>query len=327
MRRGRVSVLRCVPYAAGLLALLTAGLLAIYFNGKLTPGTEFDQPEQTRSQEAPASVEAAGATTEASAGAENLEQPATMVVDDEIAAEPAAAEETEEQPAVTIMEDEQTEPPIDTDDTAMTVDNDRYRRLFDAAELPNLQALSDSPPVITGDTATDDRIRRIAEGRGYRRRPEPADVSKLVLAEGSFHYLQPEAAQAYWDLRDAMAADGIAVRLTSAYRDYDRQRQIFLGNVASPYADISVFELLKTVSIPGYSKHHTGYAVDLGEGSEFTFHRFAESASYRWLLADDYANARKYGWIPSYPPGVSAQGPNPEPWEFVYVGVEPAAVR
>src|SRR5690606_25521512 len=36
----------------------------------------------------------------------------------------------------------------------------------------------------------------------------------------------------------------------------------------------------------------------------------------------NYANAKRFGFIPSYPPDGGKQGPEPEPWEFVWVGVE-----
>jgi hypothetical protein len=36
--------------------------------------------------------------------------------------------------------------------------------------------------------------------------------------------------------------------------------------------------------------------------------------------ADGFANAKRFGWLPSYPPGVPNIGPNPEPWEWVWVG-------
>ncbi len=40
-----------------------------------------------------------------------------------------------------------------------------------------------------------------------------------------------------------------------------------------------------------------------------------------WLRADDFAVAKRHGFVPSYPRGSAPQGPQPEPWEFVHVGV------
>ncbi len=198
-------------------------------------------------------------------------------------------------------------------------DGDGFRRLFEEADLENLDSLSNQLPAITEDRQIDERMRQIAIERGYHRRPMPTDVSKLVLVEGDRHRLQPKAAKAYLDLKDAAMAAGLRISLTSAYRNYDYQRPLFLRKLASNYADDHVFECLKAVAIPGYSKHHTGYTVDLAEG-QHTFVAFAGTVSYKWLSANNYENAKRYGWIPSYPPDAEKQGPDPEPWEFVYVG-------
>ncbi|MEQ8716510.1 MAG: hypothetical protein RIE08_02780 [Acidimicrobiales bacterium] len=66
------------------------------------------------------------------------------------------------------------------------------------------------------------------------------------------------------------------------------------------------------------------YAVDISEGTE-RFAQFESTAAFAWLSADDYTNARRFGFVPSYPPGVAQQGPNPEAWEYVWVGA--AAVQ
>jgi LAS superfamily LD-carboxypeptidase LdcB len=38
------------------------------------------------------------------------------------------------------------------------------------------------------------------------------------------------------------------------------------------------------------------------------------------MSKDNYLQAKKYGWIPSYPEGAQQQGPEPEAWEYVWVG-------
>ncbi len=207
----------------------------------------------------------------------------------------------------------------DTDeDFSPVFTGNQFKQLFDEAELDNLATTGD-PPAIVDNPEIDQRIRQIAVERGYQLRPMPTDVSKLVLVEGDRHRLQPAAAAAYYDLRAAAAADGLTIWLVSAYRSYDYQRPLFLRGVSAPYNNDDVFERLKTVALPGYSKHHTGYAIDLAEGN-FIFDEFLKSASYTWLSADNYANVTRHGWIPSYPPDADNQGPDPESWEFVYVG-------
>ena len=201
------------------------------------------------------------------------------------------------------------------------INKSEFNQLSEKSNLPNLKTISGPPPSITGKSDVDERIREIATNRGYQRQPEPSNVDKLILAEGDRHYLQPQAARAYKMLKYAAAADGCTISLVSAHRNHDQQRKIFLSGINAPYSNEDVFNRLKTISIPGFSKHHTGYAIDVCEG-DFMFEKFVNTASYKWLANNDYANARKYGWIPSYPPGVSNQGPDPEPWEFIYVGLK-----
>lgn len=107
------------------------------------------------------------------------------------------------------------------------------------------------------------------------------------------------------------------------------QRQLFLSRlrasgvstaqIANGQADSQIVTVLSQAAIPGYSRHHTGYTVDFvcANGTQ----TFETTTCFKWLSADNYLNAKKYGWIPSYPDGANQQGPEPEPWEYVWVGV------
>ena len=214
------------------------------------------------------------------------------------------------------------EPAPELEEEYLIFSGDQFNQVFNEADLANLASIEDiTLPIITGAPEIDTRIRKIAEQRGYRYRPEVLDRNQLVFVEGSRHLLQAQAAQAYLELKAAAAEAGHQIHVSSAFRDHDTQRQIFLNHSSEPYTDEDVNTVLKLRSIPGYSKHHTGYTVDLGEGS-LTLQTFINSESYTWLAADNYLNAKKHGWIPSYPPDASNQGPDPKPWELNYVGKE-----
>ena len=252
-------------------------------------------------------------------------EPPAEVIAPTPATELIQPEPTPEQPKPVEPDTATTDPPAiddnpdqDEAETYLIFDGDQFNQLFNQADLPNLAPLPE-PPTITGEEEVDQRIRQIATDRGYRLRAMPADLDQLVVVEAERHRLQPEAATAYEELKAAAQADGMTIWLVSAYRSYDYQRGLFLREVAAPYEDEAINERLKLVAIPGYSKHHTGYTIDLAEG-QLIFGDFAESASYAWLSANNYENAKKYGWIPSYPPDATNQGPDPEPWEFTYVG-------
>ncbi|MBN1837217.1 MAG: D-alanyl-D-alanine carboxypeptidase family protein [Spirochaetales bacterium] len=196
-------------------------------------------------------------------------------------------------------------------------------------------------PEITGDPEADRRIVELAVRRGYRLRGE-ADPERLEW-EGR-HGLQPEAFAAWRALRAAARSEGVELELISAYRSVERQRVIFLGalaragaeragaggggapsarELASGQSDDLVNGILRESSPPGFSRHHTGFALDLTDaasGREFT--DFGLTAGFAWISAGNYLNAKRFGFIPSYPAGAHGQGPDPEPWEYVWVGRE-----
>ena len=187
--------------------------------------------------------------------------------------------------------------------------------IFDSAALPNLAAVEITPPV-TGIEAIDRRLITLAEARGYQARGVAS--GNLIRVDG--YLLQPAAADAWVALRNAALAEGISISLTSGYRTPEAQAWLMnreLGGWTTPEINAA----LNLAAPPGYSKHHTGYAIDLRSGSN-TLYDFADTAAYQWLAADGFANARAHGWLPSYPDGVEQLGPEPEPWEFVWVGVD-----
>ena len=134
---------------------------------------------------------------------------------------------------------------------------DEYLNTFNDAMLPGLGPIGDPPP-ITGNTEIDARIRELGEARGYTRRPEP--VQSLVWVDGI--PLQPDASAAWERLQAAARADGQTLILTSGYRSGSHQASLMLGKLTG-YNDASIEAVLDIIAVPGYSKHHTGYALDM----------------------------------------------------------------
>jgi LAS superfamily LD-carboxypeptidase LdcB len=94
-----------------------------------------------------------------------------------------------------------------------------------------------------------------------------------------------------------------------------------IEGIASGRYDAQVSQVLAMTAIPGYSRHHTGYTVDIACKNNPNA-SFVYTVCFQWLNADNYKNAKTYGWIPSYPDGAGQQGPDREPWEYVWVGVD-----
>ncbi len=195
---------------------------------------------------------------------------------------------------------------------------DEFKALYDHAVrrvLPNLVPPAGRQP-ITGDPDLDERIWEIASARGYVLRP--AAGPDLAGADGV--PMQPQAAAAWLELKEAARAAGHGFIVSSAYRSPDAQRTQFNSKLRGS-TDEAIDAALTWYSIPGTSKHHSGYALDFRYANG-TFGEFRDTSDYAWLAADNFYNAKRFGFIPSYPDDVAAQGPNPEPWEFVWVGVD-----
>ena len=130
--------------------------------------------------------------------------------------------------------------------------------------------------------------------------------------------------------------------ITSAYRSYDYQKNLFDKYMAQERAknpNLSDEQLKKIVlgysAEPGYSEHHSGLVIDfylpkrmidlVNFGSETASSSadigFAESQEYQWLLK----NAHRFGFILRYPEDkVSETGYNYESWHFRFVGIDAA---
>ena len=150
----------------------------------------------------------------------------------------------------------------------------------------------------------------------------PADFAPddLRLPEGvENEFTQPlraPAAAAVESLISAAAADGIDVRIISAYREYATQVALYDGYVARDGQ-----EAADTYSArPGHSEHQTGLVVDLDDhGDCYLAACFGETPAGAWLAA----HATEHGFIVRYPAGKQqVTGFTPEPWHFRYVGPE-----
>lgn len=218
------------------------------------------------------------------------------------------------------------QPTIKTKGTLKTFKGQEFVDFYYSLSLPNTQRI-DEEAEITGNLQADEHLKALAEKRGYVLQNAPvADV--LEIADKNLR-LQPKAALDWKKLRDSARQDGIELELTAGFRSANDQTGIFLGRlqiagvpvaaIASGNYDAQINQVLETTALPAYSKHHSGYTVDIGCPSDPGV-VFERSECFVWLSQNNYKNAKSSGWIPSYPEGASKQGPNPEAWEYVWVG-------
>lgn len=121
----------------------------------------------------------------------------------------------------------------------------------------------------------------------------------------------------FLELWQAANDQGFYLMVTSSYRDYESQKEIYDYRV-STWGERKADE---TAARPGHSEHQTGLVIDMTSKTEPLADSFTDSKAYEWLKE----NAYKYGFIERYPEGKTyLTGYNPESWHWRYVGLEAA---
>lgn len=126
-----------------------------------------------------------------------------------------------------------------------------------------------------------------------------------------------ETYAAFEEMFAAAQVDGFQLYVTSGYRGYEEQEEVFGGYLAEGGEE----RALQYAARPGYSEHQTGRAIDVFTPGETTS-SFASSPVAKWLAEHAY----EYGFILRYPKDKeSLTGYSYEPWHYRYVGREAAA--
>ncbi len=146
---------------------------------------------------------------------------------------------------------------------------------------------------------------------------------EFVLKDSKASFLPP-AANALNSMIKAAKGNKIGdYVVNSSYRSYADQERIFEGRVADQMEKglsraEAEKEVLKGAAKPGFSEHHTGYAVDISaivDGKQVDFEGTDQQV---WMGANCY----DYGFVWRYPPyKTDVTGVMNEPWHFRYVGL------
>ena len=123
--------------------------------------------------------------------------------------------------------------------------------------------------------------------------------------------LRPEAFEALKVLAAAAKADGVTLTVSSTYRSYEYQKNLF-----DYWVRVDGLEEAERESArPGTSQHQLGMALDFAPVDD----AFDQTPGGKWV----YANAAKYGWSLSFPKGYEdVTGYRWECWHFRYIGIE-----
>lgn len=163
---------------------------------------------------------------------------------------------------------------------------------------------------------------------------DPAKHPDFTIIETKYanragQYMRRDAYEAFQKMHAAAAADGVTLRIVSAARNFDRQKEIWEAkwngsrlvdgqNLSETIPDPvqRALKILEYSSMPGSSRHHWGTDIDLNALSDDYFLKGEGMKIYEWLTA----HAHEYGYCRPY----SAKGPGrpngyeEEKWHWSY---------
>lgn len=124
-------------------------------------------------------------------------------------------------------------------------------------------------------------------------------------------YLREDAELALREMAGNAKKDGITLDVSSTYRSYQYQKNLFDYWVKVDGLEEAERESAK----PGTSQHQLGVAIDFGSIDD----DYDLTPAGRWM----YEHASEYGWSLSFPKGYEdVTGYRWECWHFRYIGIE-----
>lgn len=130
--------------------------------------------------------------------------------------------------------------------------------------------------------------------------------------------VERKAFEAYEDLKDELAKEGVTVELDSCYRSVAEQQEVwdeFTKEYGEEYTK-------KTVAVPGYSEHQTGLAIDLYlviDGQDV--YENEEMKAHPEVWEKVHEKLADHGFILRYLDGKEdITGYAYEPWHIRYIG-------
>lgn len=142
--------------------------------------------------------------------------------------------------------------------------------------------------------------------------------------------LQEEAHDAFLEMKEAAAADGIDIQIVSSYRSFDRQKAIFEGKYTRFTQDDgmdpleAIDKIILYSTIPGTSRHHWGTDIDIiqggidVDGDVLVPEKFDAGGPFEALKLWMDANSEKFGFYLVYTDEPKRRGFKYEPWHYSY---------
>lgn len=145
--------------------------------------------------------------------------------------------------------------------------------------------------------------------------------------------MHKDASVAFQEMKKAAAVKNINIELVSAYRSFQRQKEIFeekyrkyTNQGLSPVDSIT--KIIEYSTIPGTSRHHWGTDIDIIDGNANPrpksvlqpelFHGDGPFCKLKDWLTE---NANSFGFYEVYTNNANRKGFKYEPWHFSYAPV------
>lgn len=184
---------------------------------------------------------------------------------------------------------------------------------YQASQARPIATASPSPSPTTSVSPSPTEDGRVLNHFAY---PEaPQSELEAVSADGEIK-MRSIAAKAFRDMIATANAQGVVLNPLSGFRSISEQQQVYFEVKAQRAQTLAQRALVSAP--PGYSEHHTGYAIDIGDGNAPATNLspdFEKTAAFKWLNE----NATKFNFEMSFPRG-NKQGVTYEPWHWRFVG-------
>ena len=151
---------------------------------------------------------------------------------------------------------------------------------------------------------------------GHISYPEAPESELTAISADGRIKMRKSAAKSFQEMAAAASAQGVILAPLSGFRSEKDQKPLFFNTAAQRNQTPS--QRAAVSAPPGYSEHHTGYAIDIGDAAVPATNlstKFENTKAYKWLEA----NAAKYGFELSFPQD-NPQGVSYEPWHWRFVG-------
>jgi len=155
---------------------------------------------------------------------------------------------------------------------------------------------------------------------------KPDLVGDTILLESRTH-------KAFEKMANEAKKDGFKLKIVSAYRGYDRQKQIW-NNKYNKFTKTHSLEPIKAIeeiirysTIPGTSRHHWGTDIDIIDGNfpdekdVLMSSKFEKGGVFYGIKQWLDLNSKKFGFYLTYNNNPKRMGFDYEPWHYSYAPI------